>query len=367
MKVLVTLIRKEFWHVIRDSRSLIILVGLPVAMMLIFGFALSNEVKNSKLAIVHAPDDLSRRLIERISQSEYFEVESWINNPSEIDQLFRTNKARLALVFAPDFAKAIEHEGQTTIQVIVNGLDPNTGNMALQYLRSIVADFNEELQGEIDIPYQIEVVSRMFYNPQLESSYTFVPGVMTLILMLLGAMMTSVSIVKEKESGTMEVLLVSPMRPLFLIVSKAMPYFLLCFIDVIIILILAYTVLGMPMRGHLSLLLLMCVVFIFTALSLGLLISSIVSTQQVAMFVSLVGFLMPALVFGGFLFPIDNMPVILQGISHIVPTRWFYEILKNIMIKGLGFEFVYKQALILIGMTLLFMGIAFKNFKIRLE
>ena len=180
-------------------------------------------------------------------------------------------------------------------------------------------------------------------------------------------MMTSVSIVKEKELGTMEILLVSPMRPVLVILSKAVPYLVLCFIDVLIILALAYTVLGMPLRGSIVLLLLMCILFIFTTLSLGLLISTLVESQQVAMFLSLVGFLMPALVFGGFMFPIENMPQVLQWISHIVPTRWFFDILKNIMVKGLGFGFIFKQAIILSAMTVFFLVLAFRKFKVRLE
>jgi ABC-2 type transport system permease protein len=207
----------------------------------------------------------------------------------------------------------------------------------------------------------------MLYNPQLLSTFNFVPGVMTLILMLLGAMMTSVSIVKEKENGTMEILLVSPMRPIFVVISKAIPYMVLCFVDVLIILVMAYTVLDMPMRGNLALLLAESLLFILTTLSLGLLISAVVNSQQVAMFISLVGLLMPSLIFSGFMFPIENMPLPMQVISNIVPTKWYYSIVKSIMVKGLDFSYVYKQTAILVGMTLFFMALAIKKFKVRLE
>lgn len=207
----------------------------------------------------------------------------------------------------------------------------------------------------------------MLYNPQLLSTFNFVPGVMTLILMLLGAMMTSVSIVKEKENGTMEILLVSPMRPIFVVISKAIPYMVLCFVDVLIILVMAYTVLDMPMRGNLALLLAESLLFILTTLSLGLLISAVVNSQQVAMFISLVGLLMPSLIFSGFMFPIENMPLPMQIISNIVPTKWYYSIVKSIMVKGLDFGYVYKQTAILVGMTLFFMALAIKKFKVRLE
>lgn len=368
MKIFIAFIRKEFWHVLRDRRSLFILLGMPVMMMTIFGFALSNEVRNSSMAVIdYSGDDLSTGLLQKIEESRYFEIGYRLSSVTDLERLFRENKARVGIIIPAGFQQDLAGEGDATIQIITNAVDPNTANTITQYATAIVSDFQTQLWGQEELPYEIRTEYRMLYNPQLESAYTFVPGVMTLILMLLGAMMTSVSIVKEKELGTMEVLLVSPMRPVLAILSKAVPYLVLCFIDVLIILLLAYTVLGMPMRGSLVLILAMCVLFIFTTLSLGLLISTLVESQQVAMFLSLVGFLMPALVFGGFMFPIENMPQLLQAISHIVPTRWFYEILKDLMIKGLGFSYVIKPALILAGMTLIFLLIALKKFKTRLE
>lgn len=273
---------------------------------------------------------------------------------------------RLGIIFGSQLQNKILSEGEATIQIIGSAVDPNVTNTSIQYARNIIADCQQDLWENLEVPYQIDVTYRMLYNPQLESVYNFVPGVMLLILMLLGAMMTSVAIVREKELGTMEILLVSPIKPYVVILSKAIPYLVLCFIDLLIILGLAYTVMGMDIRGSTVLLLIMSTLFIITTLSLGLLISNIVATQQVAMFVSLVGFLMPSLVFAGFMFPIENMPKILQLISNIIPTRWFFVILKNIMVKGLGFEYIYKEALILVAMTLVFLVIATKKFKTRL-
>ena len=368
MRVFIAFIRKEFWHVLRDRRSLVILIGMPVMMMLIFGFALTNEVKNSSVALLDlAGDNVSRQIVQRIDASQYFDIEYRLSSFKDLEVLFKENSVRTGLIIPTSFEKDLLGEGEGVVQIIGNAVDPNTTNMAMQYMSSIITDYQRELWGEKEIPYQIDLSYRMLYNPQLESSYSFVPGVLTLILMLLGAMMTSVSIVREKELGTMEVLLVSPMRPILVIISKAVPYLVLCFLDVIIILVLAYTVLSMPLRGNLLLLLFMCLLFILTTLTLGLLISTLVESQQVAMFLSLVGFLMPALVFGGYMFPIENMPRILQLISNVVPTRWFFEILKNIMVKGLGFAFIAKEAAILSGMTLIFLLLALKNFKIRLS
>ncbi len=353
---------------LRDTRSLVILIGMPVVMMLIFGFALSTEVKNASVAILDfAGDEISTSLIQKLDESHYLDITYRLNRFDDLEALFRENKVRLGIIFPAGLQTDLLGEGESAIQIIGNAVDPNTTNTSIQYATAIIADYQKELWGEEDLPYKIHTEYRMLYNPQLESAYNFVPGVLSLIFMLLGTMMTSVSIVREKELGTMEVLLVSPMKPLLVIISKTIPYLVLCFVDVLIILLLAYTVLGMPVRGNMILLLSSCGLFIMTTLSLGLLISSVVQTQQVALFILLVGFLMPALVFGGFMFPIENMPVPLQLISHVVPTRWFFEMLKNIMVKGLGSAFIVKEAIILSGMTLVFMVAAFLKFKVRLE
>ncbi len=367
MKTFLAFIRKEFWHVLRDKRSLVILLGLPVIMMILFGFALSSEVKNSNVVVLdYAQDDVSRLLIERLNQSKYFSIRQHIHSEAEIEPIFRKGQARLIVIFPPNFQENLLHNNQTQIRLIGDASDPNTSNIVINYASSIVRDYQNELTNNKKLPYSIETETRMLYNPQLKSSYNFVPGVMTLILMLLGAMMTSVSIVKEKETGTMEILLVSPMRPLMVVLSKAVPYLVLCFLDVIIILLLAVFLLEMPIKGSLVLLLVESLLFILTTLSLGLLVSSVVDSQQTAMFLSLVGFLMPALVFSGFMFPIENMPLPLRVMSNIVPTKWYYSIVRAIMVKGLGFSYVYKQTLILVGMTVFFLTVAIRKFKIRL-
>ena len=367
MKVFWAFIRKEFWHVFRDKRSLIILLGMPVMMMMIFGFALSNEVKNSTVAVWDASkDEATTKLITRLDQSKYFSIVKHIYRNEDIETVFRTGEARMVVVFPPYFHEDLQHGKAAQIQLIGDATDPNTANIMINYASAIFRDYQMELMNNQQLPMTINIETRMLYNPQLKSAYNFVPGVMTLILMLLGAMMTSVSIVKEKEMGTMEILLVSPMKPIWVVISKAIPYLVLCFIDVCIILSLSYFVLNMPIKGNLGLLLAECILFIFTTLSLGLLISALVDTQQVAMFISLVGLLMPALIFSGFMFPIENMPKVLQVMSNIAPPKWFFIIVRNIMIKGTGFESVMKETLILGGMTLFFLALAIRKFKVRL-
>ncbi|WP_064196878.1 MULTISPECIES: ABC transporter permease [Emticicia] len=368
MKLFFSFIRKEFWHVLRDTRSLVILLGMPVMMMLLFGFALSNEVKNSNIGVLDlSHDETTQLLTDRFDQSRYFSVTKNLTRESQIEEAFRKNELRMVVIFSPKFREGLLHYNQAQIRLVGDATDPNTSNIMINYASAILRDYQNELFGEQKLPYQINVESSMLYNPKLSSSFNFVPGVMTLILMLLGAMMTSVSIVKEKEKGTMEILLVSPMRPLMVVITKAIPYLLLCFIDVLLILLLAYTVLEMPLRGNLFLLLAESILFIFTTLSLGLLISNLVDKQQTAMFISLVGLMMPALIFSGFMFPLENMPLPMQIISNLVPTKWYYSIVSSIMVKGLGIKFIWKQTLILVAMTVFYLAVAMKKFKIRLE
>lgn len=368
MKIFKLFIQKEFWHVFRDTRSILILLGLPIMMILLYGFALSNEVKNASVVILDsAKDEASQTLINQIENSNYFTIFKLINDEKEIESVFKKGEAQLVIIFPQNFLKILTQEHFAQLRLIADASDPNTANIIINYASAIIYDYQTTLLKNFEVPYNINIETSMLYNPQLKSTFNFVPGVMTLILMLLGAMMTSVSIVKEKENGSMEILLVSPIKPFLVVISKAIPYMVLCFIDVLIILLLAYTVLEMPLRGSLILLLAESLLFIITTLSLGLLISAVAKSQQIAMFISLVGLLMPALVFSGFMFPIENMPKAMQIISNFVPTKWYYSIIKAIMVKGLGFSYVYKQTLILILMTVVYLGLAVKNFKIHLE
>jgi drug efflux transport system permease protein len=367
VKMFVALVLKEAKHVLRDGRSLLILLGLPVVMMLLFGFALSNEVKNSNFVVLdRAPDAATIGLSDRIAESSYFTFVGRVASEADISTSFRRGDARLALVFPVGFDQDLRHLGHAQIRLVADASDPNTASTVTNYAAAIVAQYQAEMAEGRAFQGAINVETRMLYNPQLKSSYMFVPGVMTLILMLLGAMMTSVSIVREKERGTMEVLLVSPMNPLILILGKAVPYVVLCLIDVLIILLLSYGLLDLPPGANIPLLIGESLLFIVTTLALGLVISNVVQQQQTAMFVSLVGLLMPSLVFSGFMFPIESMPVALQVISHVVPTRWFYLIASNVMIKHLGFVAVVKPTLILAGMTLCFVFVAWRTFKQRL-
>jgi ABC-2 type transport system permease protein len=367
MQQFLTFIKKEFAHVLRDRKTLLILLGLPIVQIIIFGFALSNEVKNSKILIVdHARDEVSREIISKIEASKYFDLQKHIAFHEEIEEAFKAGKVKLAIVFPAGFGSDLVHLNYAPIQVIADASDPNTANTLTTYLANIVADYQSQTSlGQI-VPLQIIPEVRMLYNPQLKGAHNFVPGVMALVLMLVCVMMTSISIVREKELGTMEILLVSPFKPVLVILSKAVPYLILSLINVASILILSVFVLELPVKGSVALLFAESTLFIITSLSLGLLISIRARTQQTAMLISMMGMLLPTLLFSGFMFPIENMPTALQYISNAVPAKWYYIIVKSIMIKGLGFSAIWKETLVLLGITLFFLVVSLKNFKIRL-
>lgn len=360
-------IRKEFAHVLRDRKTLLILFGLPVVQIIIFGFALTNEVKNARILIVdHARDEISSQIASKIEASSYFETENAVLGSEDIEEVFKPGTVKLAVVFPARFGNDLIDLNRASIQVIADGSDPNTANTLTNYVAQIVADYQMQTFPPAQRYMDIRTEIRMVYNPQLQGAHNFVPGVMALVLMLICVMMTSVSIVREKELGTMEVLLVSPFKPELVIVSKAIPYLILSLINVVSILLLSIFVLNLPIRGSIGLLLAESTLFIITCLALGLFISVRAQTQQTAMLISLLGMLLPTLLFSGFMFPIENMPVPLQVISNAVPAKWYYSIVKSIMIKGVGIESIWKDTLILAGIGLLFLIISLRNFKIRL-
>jgi len=340
---------------------------MPVMQILIFGFALTNEVKNSAIVVVdYAQDEASQKLISRIEASRYFEVSKSAADHNQIEESFKEGKVKLALIFPQNFYSDLMHQNKAQIQIITDATDPNTANTLANYVTAIIQDYQADLNQNASLPYRIIPETKMLYNPQLKSVHGFVPGVMALVLMLVCVMMTAVSIVREKEMGTMEILLVSPFKPLLVILSKAVPYLILSLINVASILCLSVFVLDLPVNGSLLLLCAERTLSIITCLTIGIFISVRTASQQVAMLISLMGMMLPTILFSGFMFPIENMPKVLQVITNIVPAKWYYIIVKSIMIKGLGFSAIWKETLILAGMTLFLLIVSLKNFKIRL-
>ena len=368
MKQLFSFVKKEFYQVFRDQKSLVMLFGMPVIQIVLFGFALTNEIKYANIVIVDNAKDLaSQQIINKIAGSKFFSVQKSLMSSSQIDAAFKEGKIKLAVVFPVNFNSDLLHLNKTSMQVITDASDPNTALTLSSYISAIVADYQAHLPQNKPAPLVIMPEVRMLYNPDLRGAPNFVPGVMAMVLLLVCVMMTSISIVREKEMGTMEILLVSPIKPLMVIVAKAIPYLILSLVNLTAILLLSVYALDLPIKGSIFLLVCASTLLIITALSLGLLVSTITNSQQSAMFISFIGMMLPTLLLSGYMFPIENMPVALQVISNIVPAKWFYIMVKAVMLKGLGFSSIWKEMAILAGMAVFFLVIALRNFKIRLE
>ena len=368
MKRFIGFIQKEFYHIFRDTRSLFILFGMPIAQIMLFGFAITNEINNVDIAILdHAKDATTEEIINKISSSKYFSIKQMITREADIETAFQKGKIKAVLNFEKDFAKNLVVEESAKVQIITDATDPNTANAITNYITSILQNYQQSLNKDIQLDYQIIPQTRMVYNAELKSVFMFVPGVMTIILMLVSAMMTSISITREKELGTMEILLVSPLKPFQVIIGKVVPYIFLSIINAAIIVLLSIFIFKMPVEGSLFLLGAESVLFIITSLALGILISTIAKTQQSAMMISLMGLMLPVILLSGFIFPISSMPTVLQIISNIIPAKWFIIIIKGIMLKGVELTYIWKETLILIGMTVFFIVLSIKKYKIRLE
>jgi ABC-2 type transport system permease protein len=368
MRQLLIFIRKEFLHVFRDRKTLLMLFGLPIAQIVLFGFALSNEIKDSRIALVdYSKDAVTTKLIGKIEASHYFDIQRSLASGEELNAAFKRGDIKMAVIFPQNFGDDLIHTGKATLQVIADASDPNQATTITNYLESIVTDFNGEIAQDAQQPMQILPQMQMLYNPELRGAPNFVPGVMALVLMLVCTMMTSVAIVREKELGTMEILLVSPFKPIYIVIAKLAPNLLISIVNLFIILVLSDIFLDLPVRGSILLLVFCSILFILTSLSIGLLLSINAKTQQAAMMGSLMGMMLPTMLLTGFLFPIENMPLFLQVLSNLVPSRWYFIIVKRVMLKGLGFGEVWKETSILAGMCFFLFAISLRNFKIRLQ
>ena len=358
MRQFISFVIKEMRHILRDKRTMLILFGMPIVLMLLFGFAITNDVKNVRTVVVTSQmDHLTRAAVERLSASEYFTIVKTVSTPKEAEWLIRSQKADLAIVFAP------KHQGA---QFIVDGSDPNMAQQWTAYAQQVVA--RSALPRGLSTNPNVSLVSqKLLYNPRMKSAYNFVPAIMGMLLLLICAMMTSVSIVREKERGTMEVLLVSPIKPLMIIVAKVMPYLLLALVILAVILLMSATVLDVPLQGGLGWILAVSLIYILLALSLGLLISNIAQTQFVALLVSAMVLLLPTVMLSGMLFPVESMPTILQWISAVIPPRYYIQAMRKLMIMGVGIQEVWHEVTILSVMTFLLLAISLKKFKVRLE
>ena len=369
MKQFISFVIKEARHIVRDKRTMLILFGMPVVMMLLFGFAITTDVRNVRTVVVTS--EMSPRIqqaVERLSQSEYFTITATVSTPQEAERFIRSQQADMAVVFASDFASK-----KNGLQLIVDGSDPNMAQQWVTYAQQTL--LNEELRMKNEESFGNPVGNSSFfiihysllYNPQMRSAYNFVPAIMGMLLMLICAMMTSISIVREKERGTMEVLLVSPVRPLMVIIAKVVPYMVLAFVILMVILLMARYVLGVPLAGSLFWIIAVSTLYILLALSLGLLISNVAQTQLVALLLSAMVLLMPVVMLSGMLFPVESMPQVLQWIAAVVPPRYYIDAMRRLMIMGVGIGEVMKEVAVLAAMTVVLLTVALKKFNVRLE
>ena len=352
MNQFISFVIKEAKHIMRDKRTMLILFGMPLVLMLLFGFAITTDVKNVRIVVVTSSmDHFTHQAVDRLAASEYFTITQLVATPRDAERLIRSQKADMAIVFGQDFASK-----RSGLQFIVDGADPNMAQQWTNYATAVITNASSGLTN-----------TRLLYNPQMKSAYNFVPAIMGMLLMLVCAMMTSISIVREKEKGTMEVLLVSPVKPLMIIIAKAIPYLVLAFVILIIILLMARFVLGVPLAGSLVWIIAVSLIYILLALSLGLLISNVAQTQLVALLLSAMVLLLPIVMLSGMIFPVESMPRVLQWISAIVPPRYYIEAMRKLMIMGVGIGAVLKEVAILVGMTVLLLAVSLKKFNTRLE
>ena len=368
MKQFLSFAKKEFYHIFRDKRTILILLVMPIIQIILFGFAITTEVKNARISVFDPSKDAATLHIkEKFQANPYFSFAGELTSPEQINDIFKYGKTDIVMVFSENFAENLLHTGEAAIQLVTDGTEPNQASSLTSYATNILNSCMQEMAMQYKTPFRIIPEVRMLYNPHMKGAYNFVPGVMGLILILICAMMTSIAIVREKEMGTMEVLLSSPLKPIHIILAKMLPYFTLSIVNLTTILLLSVFVLKVPIAGNLVWLVLASLLFIILALALGLLISTLVDSQMAAILISGMGLMMPIMILSGMIYPTESMPKILQWISAIVPARWYIEAVKKIMIQGVEIRFVVKELLIIAGMAAVLMTISLKKFKTRLN
>jgi ABC-2 type transport system permease protein len=369
MRAFKQFILKETYHILRDYRTLIVLFGIPLIQLIVFGYAVRTELNEAEIGIIdHSKDYITQEITNKLLSSGYFRLNGYYSNENQIEHAFKRGDVKEVIIFEPHFAKKLIREGNASIQLIADASNPNIATMVTSYTSAIIRNYQLDLNsGSVQPATIITPEVKMLFNPGLKSVFMFVPGLIVLILMLVSAMMTSITITREKEFGNMEVLLVSPLKPQTIIIGKVIPYVFISFTNAMTVLILAIIVFHIPFEGSLTLFIGETILFIITALSLGILISTIAKTQLVAMMASLGGLLMPSILLSGFIFPVENMPLILQFLSYLIPAKWFLVIVKGIMLKGLGIDQLWLETLVLFVMAAFFLIVSMKRFKIRLE
>ncbi len=368
MKTFLSFVRKEFYHIFRDFRTLMILIAIPIILIVLFGFAITTEVKDIRITVVdNAHDQLSQQLVEAFRASSYFVLQGE-QTIDEARHSLETSSTDMALVIGDNFAQGLGHGTGASVQLLVDGSEPNQGSTRAGYAQQVIAAWAQSaMQGRGASGSQLTInpVVHMLYNPQGKSEYNFVPGTLGLILMLICAMMTSIAIVREKETGTMEILLASPLKPMTIILAKLIPYFVVGSVDLAIMLTLSKVLLGMPFAGSLPVFLGISLLYVIVALSLGLFISTLVNSQLAAMLLSIV-LVIPVLYFSGMAFMIESMPEVFQRVSAIMPARWYVSAARKLMIQGVEAKYVVEETCVLALEAVVLLAVSLASFKKRL-
>jgi len=368
MKQFLSFVNKEFMHIWRDKRTLLVVIGLPIMQMILFGFAISTEIRNVRFGIFNPKKDaVTLKLEEHFKNNKYFSYVEDIQDPNHYTDYFKQDKVDMILVFDNHFEYKLTHQRKAHIQILTDGIDPNSATAIANYANQIIQKYQQETAVQVPSGNIIIPQVKLLYNPQMKSAFNFVPGVMGLVLTIICAMMTAVSIVREKERGSMEVLLVSPIKPIYIMISKMLPYLVISGIIMLLIILLSKFMLGVPMAGSYVTFCFISLIFVIAMLAMGLLISTLVDNQVIALLISGMGLMMPTALLSGMIFPIDNMPWLLRSISFFLPARWFISAIRKVMIEGLEFVYIYKEFIMLCIMTFVLLVVSLKKFKIRLE
>lgn len=347
------ILKKEFIHIIRDKITLALVLAMPIALVLLFGFTISTDIRNAKISVLdQAKDSQSKLLVDKITASGYFQVVAYPENEVEIDNDFKNKGIKLAIIIPPHFEEKLSKEHVANLQVINDVSDLNVASILNNYVRAVVQSYTEEYNQDNQAGF--DITTKMLYNPESNSVYMFVPGIITLIMVLVTALMSSITLAREKETGTMRMLLITPVKKIHIIIGKVIPYMAISFIGTIAILIISVTVFKMPINGSLLMLLVLCIIFMLTSASFGLLISSISQTQVDAMMITMMGLFLPTVLLSGFLFPLNSMPMVFQVLANVFPAKWFILAIKDVMIKGSGIFDIWMYLLILLVMAVVF-------------
>ena len=361
------IIHKEFLHILRDPRSLVIIVAMPILMVLLYGYAITFDVKDIKLGVIDRDlTPASRDLVIQFVNSGYFTITAYPKDRNEVEHLMLQRKIFITLVIPRGFANDLKTKTYIPVQVLVDGSNSNTATIAINYARMILTTYSIELNAQIVHPLA-EVHARVWYNPDLKSVTFIAPGLIAVLLMMICALLTSITIARERETGTMEQILVSPIRSPEIIFGKVVPYVLLAFIDAALVVAFAKLIFSVPFRGNIALLALLSFFYLYASLSLGVFVSTKAKTQQVAMMLAMVGTLLPSILLSGFIFPIPSMPWVLRVLSYTVPARYYLVIIRGIMLKGIGFEFLWLPTLFLFIFGTVLIVISSAQFKTKLE